>query len=76
MSECAQQAGCVLTFTDKEVGCSLCDDDSVLAVVNALIGGPFKHVLLRVPLCSIYGILLGWGGEMMVIMVTYKYKRH
>ena len=41
MSECVQQSR-TLTFTDKEVGCCLCDDDSMLAVVNSLICGSFK----------------------------------
>ena len=46
----------------------------MLAVVNSLLGGPLKHVLLWVPLGSIYGILLGWSREVMVTMGTYNYK--
>jgi len=59
-----------LTFTDKEVGCCLRDRDSVLAVVNPFFGGPLKHILLGMPLCSIYGIPLGCGREVMVTKVT------
>ena len=70
MSECVQQSR-TLTFTDKEVGCCLCDDDGMLAVVNSLLGGPLKHILLWVPLGSTYGILLGWSREVMVTMRTY-----
>ena len=59
-----------LTFTDKEVGCCLRDNDSMLAVVNPFFGGPLKHILLGMPLCSIYGIVLGCSREVMVTKVT------
>ena len=63
-----------LTFTDKEVGCCLRDNDSMLAVVNPFFGGPLKHILLGMPLCSIYGILLGCSREVMVTKVNLRFK--
>ena len=59
-----------LTFIDKEVGCCLRDRDSMLAVVNPFFGGPLKHILLGIPLCSIYGIHLGCSREVMVTKAT------
>ena len=43
----------------------------MVAVVNRLVGGPLKHILLGMPLCSIYGIHLGCSREVMVTMVIY-----
>ena len=60
-----------LTFIDKEVGCPLCNQDSMVAVVNRLVGGPLKRILLGMPLCSIYRIHLGCSREVMVTMVIY-----
>ena len=51
-----------------------CDDVQLPGMQGKVLSNlhsPLKHILLRMPLCSIHGLLLGCSREVMVTMATY-----